>query len=200
MSRIEEYGIEELRQLLKENKPFNEIMTDVMKVGRDIATKVAHKDYKSCEEVMEDIKNHNSPLFYIDQEVITNFEDGGTNLIGVKKCPFKDIMNTMSRSENSDAKVNTVMDGFHTREGEDDSFVDLGCYVAQQLRQMIVSSLSVNGKYDLNYIHLGCDKGNGTRTYNDGDINMIGMDRERLDRLLNEVDCIYAISCGEGSK
>ncbi len=173
-------------------------MTNVMKIGTEMAKKVGHKDYSSMEEIMLEVKNHTSPLYYIDQEVIADFEGGGTNLIGVKKCPFKDIMSTMSGSGTSDAKVDSVMDGHHTREGEDDKFIDLGCFVAQQLRQMVVSSLKVKGEYHLNYMHLGCDKKTGKKTINAGDVEMINMDLDRLNRLLAEVDCVYAISYKEG--
>ncbi len=198
MSRIDEIGLEELRNMLKEGKPFNELMTDVMKIGSEIAKKVGHKDYPSFEAAMEDIKNHTSPLFYIDLDVITDFEEEGTNLIGVKKCPFKDIMKTMSESGTADAGVDTVMDDHQTRHEENVKFLDLGCYVAQQLRQMIVSSMSVNGEYVLNYIHLGCDKGTGKRLHSKGDIEAVGINMEMLDRLLDEVDCVYAVSHKEG--
>ncbi|WP_457556843.1 hypothetical protein [Candidatus Harpocratesius sp.] len=198
ISRIDEVGLAELRNMLKEGKPFNEIMTDVMKIGVELAKKVGHKDYSSFEEFMLEIKEHKSPLYYIDEDVITDFESGGTNLIGVKKCPFKDIMKTMSSSGTADANVDTVMNDHHTREGTNDKFIDLGCYVAQQLRQMIISSLTVNGKYHLNYIHLGCDKCTGKRTINKDDLEAINFDQAKLEKLLEQVDCVYAISYKEG--
>ncbi len=197
MSGIDEFGIENFRSLLAEGKSYNEIMQEVMRVGSRIVTKLGHKDYSTMEEAMEDIKNHTSPLFYIDQEVITNFENVGMNFIGVKKCPFRDLMKTMGEANGTDQKVKTILHEFEIREGEKNSFIDLGCYVAQQFRQMILSSLTINGEYLLNYIHLGC-KRDGKTTFNESEIEAIGLDQDKVRRLLEEVDCVYAISYKEG--
>ncbi len=197
LSEINEFGIENFRSLLEEGKSYNQIMQEVMKVGSRIVVKVGHKNYASIEEATEDIKNHTSPLFYIDQEVITNFENVGMNFIGVKKCPFRDLMKTMSESEGSDQKVTTILHDFEIREGEKNSFIDLGCYIAQQFRQMILSSLTINGEYLLNYIHLGC-KRNGKTSLNESEIDAIGLEQDKVRKLLEEDDCVYAISYKEG--
>ncbi len=197
MANIDEFGIENFRSLLEEGKSYNQIMQEIMKVGSKIVEKVGHKDYGSMDEAMEDIKNHSSPLFYIDKEVVTNFDNVGTNFIGVKKCPFGNLMKTMGETQGNDQKVKTILHNFQIREGEKNTFIDLGCYVAQQLRQMILSSLTVNGEYVLNYIHLGC-KRDGKTVLNESEIEAIGLDQEKVRELLEQVECVYAISYKEG--
>ncbi len=193
-------SLEFVRSLLEEGKPFNVIMQEIMVLGSKLAKEHGHKDYASAEDFFAAIKAGESPLLHIDGDVDTDIEGAGTNLIAVKSCPLKDLMAQMSESKTSDAKVNTVLDGHHLREGEDSNYVDIGCYIVQQLRQMMISSISVNGKYDLNYIHLACDKGTGTRSISKEDVALVKIDKEFLDRILDEYDCIYTISFKEGQE
>lgn len=191
---------EVIRELLQTHKSFVDLMQDIMKIGAKIVEQFGHKDYNSPEDFFKDIKEGTSPLAEIDGDVDTDVENIGTNLICVKECPLKNLMKEMSEAGGFDARVNTVMEGHQLREGEESSYVDIGCYIVQQLRQMVISSITVQGKYDLNYIHLGCDKGTGKRSLSKGDLDAINMDEDVLDRLLDKYDCVYAISFKEGQE
>ena len=191
---------EYLRSLLTEFKDFDELMLKLMKLGKEISDEYGGKDYNSPEEFFLDIKNKTSPLFMLDGDIETDPENIGTNLICVKNCPVKDVMKEMSESGTSDAQVDTIMSGHMLREGEKSNFIDLGCYVMQQLRQMMISSITVKGEYVFNYIHLGCDKGTGKRTISEGDVESVGIDKNALNRLLDKYDCCYTISYREGQE
>ena len=193
-------NIDVIRSLLEEGKSFTDIMKEVMVIGKKFADDFGHKDYNSPEEFFEDIKKGTSPLVHLDGEVETDVDNTGKNLVCVKHCPMKDLMKEMSSSGTSDAKVDTVMNGHMLREGEESNFVDVGCFVMQQLRQMMISSISVQGKYDLNYIHLGCDKGTGKRTISKGDVEALSFDEGKLNSLLDQCDCVYTISFKEGQE
>jgi len=187
-----------VRKLLEEGKPFNVIMQEIMKIGHEIVEQHGHVDYQNIDEFLEALSTHSTPLNVIDREIDTNVEGAGRNVVCVKQCTMKDLMKEMSEAGGDDAKVTTVMQGHQLREGEESNFIDIGCYIMQQLRQMMISSIKVGGQYDLNYIHLGCDKGTGKRTVNKGDVEAIHMDQELLNKLLDKYDCVYAISYKEG--
>ena len=193
-------NIDVIRSLIEEGKSFTDIMKEIMAIGKKFADDFGHKDYNSPEEFFDAIKNGTSPLVHLDGEVETNVESTGRNVICVKQCPIKDLMREMSSSGTSDALVDTVMDGHMLREGEESNFIDVGCYVMQQLRQMIISSISINGKYDLNYIHLGCDKETGKRVISKGDVEVLNFNEDTLNSLLDNFDCVYAISFKEGQE
>lgn len=189
---------EYIRSLLKDFTNFDELMLTIMKLGKEITEEHGGKDYNSPEEFFLDIKNGTSPLFVIDGDIDTDPEGIGTNLICVKQCPLKDLMNEMSQTNTTDNEVNTIMNGHILREGEKSNFLDIGCYILQQLRQMMISSITVKGNYAFNYIHLGCDKGTGKRTISEGDVEAVGFGKDSLNRLLDKYDCCYTISYKEG--
>ena len=187
-----------IRSLLKDFTNFDELMLSIMKLGKEISDEHGRKDYNSPEEFFLDIKNETSPLFAIDGDIETDPEGMGTNLICVKQCPLKDLMSEMSNSGTSDNEVDTIMKGHMLRDGEKSNFLDIGCYIMQQLRQMMISSITVKGEYAFNYIHLGCDKGTGKRTISEGDVEAVGINIDALNQLLDKYDCCYTISYKEG--
>ncbi|MCF2140458.1 MAG: hypothetical protein K9W44_10440 [Candidatus Lokiarchaeota archaeon] len=194
----EKFPIEKIRELLKNGMPLNEIMSRVMKIGAEIVENFGHKDYSSPMELFKEIQDGTSPLNKIEGQLSPVIQDQKTNVFAVKVCPMKKIMQEMSKGDEYDQNVNSVLDDFHLRENETSgNYSDIGCYIQQQIRQMLISSFTLNGKYDFNLIHLGCDKGKG-RNISEGDVEAIKMDREMLSKLLDENDCVYAISVKEG--
>ncbi len=191
------WGIDEVRELLKQGKPFNEIMTDIMKVGKKIADKIGHKDYSTPEEFFQELHDGKSPLLYIDDITVGDEEELGTNIFTVKKCPLEDLMTEMKNSsEGNDSTVANVMDSFQFGNGITHKFIDVGCYISQQIRQMVISSLSINGKYSFNYIHLGCKKG-GQMVLSEHEITALGLDKSKIEKVLETHNCVYAISFEE---
>jgi len=194
------WGIEEIRKLLKKGKPFNEIMTDVMEVGKKIAEKVGYKDYDSPEQFFQEVHEGKSPLFQIDGITLGNVEDLGTNIFAVKVCPLGHLMNEMMKStEGNDNTVQRVMEGFQFGNGIKHKFLDIGCYITQQIRQMVISSLSVKGKYVFNYIHLGCRRGDRIVLSNH-EIEALGIDKSKIEKILEDYECVYAISFEEAER
>ena len=194
------WGIEEVRKLLQEGKPFNEIMTDIMKVGKKIAEKIGHKDYDSPEQFFQEVHEGKSPLFQIDDITLGDEEGLGTNIFAVKVCPLGHLMEEMMNStEGNDNTVQSVMEGFQFGNGIEHKFLDIGCYITQQIRQMVISSLTVKGKYVFNYIHLGCKKGD-RMVLSNHEIEALGIDKAKIEKVLENHECVYAISFEEAEK
>ncbi len=191
----ERVTLEFVRSILKEKKPINEIMIDVMKLGKSITDQIGHKDYQSIEEFLEDINAGTSPLFQLDAETDADVKDSGLNIFAVRKCPLADLMDQMKQSgEGQDHLVSTALDGFQVRENEGHQFIDLGCYIMQQLRQMLVSSITIKGEPILNYLHLACKRGDAQEVvHSEGDVAAIGMDKALLEAMLEDHHCVYAI-------
>jgi len=188
---------ERIRKLLEKEGKFSEIMTEIMKIGKEIAEKVGHKDYESPEQFFQELHEGKSPLYQIDEITLGDQEGLGTNIFAVKKCPMGDLMAEMLASkEGIDNTVRSVMDGFQVGNGIEHSFIDIGCYFMQQIRQMVISSLTVKGEYVFNYIHLGCHRGD-KMVLNETEIEAIGIDKEKIKEVLENHECVYAISFKE---
>ncbi len=189
-----EITLDFVRGVLKEGKPINEIMQDIMRIGKKITDEVGHKDYNSFEEFLEEIEKGTSPLQLLDQEIEVDVDDSGLNVIAVKKCALADLMEKMKLSDDThDHLVFSSLDGFQVREGEGQKFIDLGCYIMQQLRQMLISSITIRGEPILNYIHLACQRGGHEVVYCEGDVKDINMSKTVLDDILKDHHCVYAI-------
>ncbi len=189
-----EITLEYVRSILKEGKPINELMQDIMKVGKKITDEIGHRDYNSIEEFLEDINAGTSPLFQLDRETDADVKGSGLNIFSVRKCPLADLMDQMTHSEDQrDHGVSTALKGFQIREGEGHEFIDLGCYIMQQLRQMLISSITIKGEPILNYMHLACKRSGHKTVYSEGDVADIEMSKDLLEQMLEDHHCIYAV-------
>lgn len=190
----ENITLEFVRSIMKEGKPINELMLDIMKVGKKITDEIGHKDYDSIEQFIAEINAGTSPLFLLDKETDADVKGSGLNVFSVRKCPIAPLMEEMKNSGNAhNGLVSTSLNGFQIREGESHQFIDLGCYIMQQLRQMLISSITIKGEPILNYIHLACQRDEKQVTYSEGDVEAIGISKDLLEKMLNDHHCVYAV-------
>ncbi len=195
MSKIREFITQEyVRSIMKAGKPINKIMQDIMKIGKKITEEIGFKEYNTIEEFFEDINNGTSPLFEIDDITIANIDNCGKNIFAVKKCPIADLMEKMKTSQDDhDHLVLTALNNFQIREGESYQFIDIGCYIMQQIRQMVVSSISIAGTHSVNYIHLACKRDQEEIVFSQGDVEAIKIDKKLLEKILENHHCVYAL-------
>ena len=187
------FSKEEIRKYLKEGMSINEIVMVVMKLGKEIVDEVGNKNYSSEVEFYNDIHGNESPLAYVDDYSTTDVEGAGANIITVKNCKIGETMADMLANDDSDLKVDEVLKNFQTGDNLGNCFLDIGCFISQQIRQMIISSMTVNGKYVFNYIHLGCKRGGNMRLCK-REIEAVGLSEEQIEHMLENCECIYAIS------
>ena len=174
-------------------------MQEIMKIGKEIVDKIGHKDYKSEDDFYEDIHNNTSPLQKIDPVTTGDNLGLGINIFAVKECALGKLMKQMLNSGDKDQNtVKSSMDHFQIRKDEEHSFIDIGCWIMQQIRQMVVSSITLNGEYVFNYVHLAC-KREGVLKFSEQDIAAMNIPKDKLEKVLEDHECIYAISFKESS-
>ncbi len=189
-----EITLEYVRSILKEGKPINELMQDIMKIGKKISDQIGHKNYSTIEEFLQEIHDGTSPMFELDRETDADVKDSGLNIFSVRKCPLADLMDFMTQSDEvKDHGVSTALNGFQIREGEGHQFIDIGCYIMQQLRQMLISSITIQGEPTLNYMHLACNRSGHKTVYSEGDVADIGISKDLIEQMLENHHCIYAV-------
>lgn len=202
-------GKEYLRKLSQENRPVGEVVFDFMKLGREIIGQLELKDYSSVEEFFDHVEAGNSPLHDVDPNFKTIARFPTMIWMGVYKCPMKETLKELVQDPSSENLA--VLDVIGAVSVGESSTLPYGSYLLLQIRQMVVSAISVKGHYLFNLLNLTHQNimRDGTALRTDIVINQdsvqkiaketelsVGEIEERIKQLESENDndlCIYAI-------
>ena len=143
--------------LMRKKQPFLESMKEIMQIGKEISDEIGHKDYPSVEEFFKDIESGTSPIFELDGSWKVIGRIGNVMLLGITSCPVKSVMIDLLENPQDD-DVSIYLKDIHLLEGEIFNSITIGSYALLQIRQMVASSLTINGVYCINLINLVIQK------------------------------------------
>lgn len=148
---IQEYVDQDyIKNLIKSKKPWLEVLQDMMKTGKEVTDAIGHVNYASLDDFFQDIEAGTSPIVKLDNRYKPLGRIGNTMWLGVSECPVKALTLKMLNNGIDEIYISNV----EQLEDEMMNSMTLGSYILLQIRQQVVSSLKIKGKYVANITNL----------------------------------------------
>ncbi len=161
------------------------------------ADRIREVDYATFEDYLEAIENATNPVVLVEGKS----QHMGDRLFGLARCPFGPSIKNYTAifdklPEGYDDftrefnKPSRVTDMYRIGEG---AGVSPFCAVHQPMRSAVADKITIGGK-KIRIYQLGCKSGTGTKGFADKWIKETGVDREVVDKVLDNHMCCYYLS------
>ena len=164
------------------------------------AERIHETDYPSFEDYLAAIENATNPITMVEGKAT----HAGGFVFGLQCCPFgpsiRNYTQVFEKLPEGYAdftaefnKTSNVTDQFRVGEG---AGVSPFCSVHQPMRSAIAEKITIGGRKIIVY-QLGCKSGGGKKGFADKWIAAAGVEREVVDRILDNHMCCYALKIVE---
>ena len=160
------------------------------------AKKIAEVDYPSFDDYLNATENVTNPIARI--EGIASHQ--GDHVFGLKKCPFagsiksylevfKELPSKYAEFTVEYNRPSRVSEMYHIGEG---AGVSPFCAVHQPMRSAFAERITIGGR-KIRIYQLGCKAGSGKKGFADKWISETGVEKEVVDKVLDDHMCCYCI-------
>lgn len=160
------------------------------------AERIHEVDYPTFEDYLAAIENATNPITMVEGKAT----HAGNFVFGLQHCPFgpsiRNYTQVFEKLPEGFAdftaefnKTSNVTDQYRVGEG---AGVSPFCSVHQPMRSAIAEKITIGGKKIVIY-QLGCKSGGGKKGFADKWIAAAGVDRDVVDKLLDNHMCCYSV-------
>ncbi|HEY3354334.1 MAG TPA: hypothetical protein VGQ83_13865 [Polyangia bacterium] len=167
----------------------------LMQTAVDVAERFPVVDFASLDEFVEAIDDLRNPIARIEGRA----EHLGGGLFALGRCPFAESVRNYRKVHGDIPALTAITDAFN-QPSEATARYHVGhgaavcafCAIHQTLRGAVSGRITIGGR-PVRVFQLGCKGADGSTSVADPFLAEVGVTRERLDQILREHVCCYAV-------